>query len=336
MKKILWFDITNVPHVNFLLPIINRYKDDFDYIFTLRDFAETRSLFEKKIGYPYRMIGEHQGGNKLKKLLGTWGRCIEMQKDLPHFDLSVSVGGMPSNIVAKIRHKPTITFDDNEKSANWLYAPFSDWAFWPHVIPCQTLHKQFFRKKGLFQYHGYKEDMYLADYVPDESFLHEIPFKPYVVVRAENMKASYVNGKQTIVPELLIRLKEEGYQVLFLPRYETDRIYAKGFDNIFIPQEAINGLDACYYSDAVLTGAGTMAREAACMGVPAVSFYAGGDLLTVDKSLIAADKMFFSRNVDDIILFLKNAQRHEADLNRCKMVQQEVFAQLDKILARIQ
>ena len=67
-KKTIWFDITNVPHVNFLLPIIRKYEGEFEMVFTVRDFAETKGLFEKRICKPYISIGEHQGGNKIKKL----------------------------------------------------------------------------------------------------------------------------------------------------------------------------------------------------------------------------------------------------------------------------
>ena len=37
-KKTIWFDITNVPHVNFLLPIIRKYEGEFEMVFTVRDF----------------------------------------------------------------------------------------------------------------------------------------------------------------------------------------------------------------------------------------------------------------------------------------------------------
>ena len=48
-KKTIWFDITNVPHVNFLLPIIRKYEGEFEMVFSVRDFAETKGLFEKRI-----------------------------------------------------------------------------------------------------------------------------------------------------------------------------------------------------------------------------------------------------------------------------------------------
>ena len=337
MKKKIWFDITNVPHVSFFLPIIHKYENEYDIIFSLRDFAETKSLFEKRIGKEYIEVGQHKGGNKLRKILGVIERIFLLNKQIPDFDIKISVGGDASCIIAKLRGKLSVTFDDNEKAPNWRYAPFSDLAFWPKVVPQQKLRKQLF-KKNLYQYNGYKEDFYLANYEPNPAFLEQLPFEHYVVVRPENIRANYVEGRQSIVPELLKELDAAGYNILFLPRYESDKDYAAGIKNIYVPKEAVNGLDACYYADAILTGAGTMAREAACLGVPSVSFFAGAHLLAVDQSMVDAGKMFYSRDVQQIMQFLNNS-RHSffsergggiAGLERCKKVQQEILDVLDK------
>lgn len=336
-KKIIWFALTNVPHVNFLLPIIQKYEQEFDMVFTVRDFAETISLFEKRIGKPYVLIGDHKGGSKFRKVLGLLSQIFNLYRNIPDFDVKISVGGMSSSPVAWSKRKLSVTFDDNETSPNWMYAPFTDLAFWPKVIDKKCLNKQFF-KKNLYQYNGYKEDFYLANYQPNPDFLNQLPFEHYVVVRPENIKASYVEGRQSIVPELLKALDAKGYNILFLPRYESDRDYAQGIKNIYIPKDAVNGLDACYYADAILTGAGTMAREAACLGVPSVSFFAGVHLLTVDQSLVDARKMFYSRDVQDIMQYLETAKGNFyvergggiVGLERCKQVQQEILNVLDK------
>ena len=336
-KKIIWFALTNVPHVNFLLPIIQKYEQEFDMVFTVRDFAETISLFEKRIGKPYVLIGDHKGGSKFRKVLGLLSQIFNLYRNIPDFDIKISVGGMSSSPVAWSKRKLSVTFDDNETSPNWMYAPFTDLAFWPKVIDKKCLNKQFF-KKNLYQYNGYKEDFYLANYQPNPDFLNQLPFEHYVVVRPENIKASYVEGRQSIVPELLKALDAKGYNILFLPRYESDRDYAQGIKNIYIPKDAVNGLDACYYADAILTGAGTMAREAACLGVPSVSFFAGVHLLTVDQSLVDARKMFYSRDVQDIMQYLETAKGNFyvergggiVGLERCKQVQQEILNVLDK------
>ena len=337
-RKTIWFDLTNVPHVNFLMPIIQRYEEKCEMVFTIRDFAETKSLFEKRVGKPYTIVGGHQGGSKVRKVLGMFGRIRALNKQVPYFDVKISCGGDASSIVAKIRGKKSITFDDNEKAPNWRYAPFSDLAFWPRAVPTEALYKQFFRR-NLYQYDGYKENFYLADYKPSESFVDALPFpveddgrKHYVVVRPENLRANYVEGKTSIVPELMRELEKEDANILFLPRYETDRDYSEGINSVYIPSEAVNGLDACYFADAILTGAGTMAREAACLGVPSVSFFAGSRLLAVDRSLVEQGKMFFSRDVKAIMGFIKSASHGEASFEQSKIVQEEIFHKVDEFI----
>ena len=52
-------------------------------------------------------------------------------------------------------------------------------------------------------------------------------------------------------------------------------------DGIYCPANVLDGLTAIASSGGVLTGSGTMAREAAVYGVPAVSFFPNNDLLAV-------------------------------------------------------
>lgn len=329
--KTIWFDFTNVPHVNFLLPIIKHF-DHYNHIYSIRDFAETKSLFEKLIGREYLLIGKHKGQSKILKILGSVNRTIRLQNSIPKFDIKISVGGDSSSIVAKLRGKKSITFDDNEKAPNWRYSRFSDLAFWPDVIDRQALLRQGFKADKLFQYSGFKEDLYLADFKPDETFLSTLPFDKYVVVRPENIQANYVEGKNSIVPQLLKSLEKLNLNILYLPRYSHDIEYAKGISNLFIPTTALNGLDVCYNAEAVFTGAGTMAREAACMGIPAFSFYTGKDLLTVDKKMIEMGWMFFSRDPEELIERLNILTKRETSLDRANSVKNQIINKLKETL----
>jgi len=211
---------------------------------------------------------------------------------------------------------------------------FTDMSFWPMAIPIDCITKQGFKPSKIYQYHGYKEDVYIADYKSNPEFLSSFPFKHYIVVRPENLQANYINNNSArpITPKLLKALSESGYNILYLPRYAVDKSYADGIKNVYIPDKPVNGLDACYYSDAVLTGAGTFAREAACLGVPSFSFFAGKSLLAVDKSLIKAGKMFFSRDVQELLKKLKSSSRTEVDLTRSKAVQEEVISKLKEVI----
>lgn len=333
----IWFDLTNTPHNIFFKPIYNHLKNKYNIIFSMREFAETENLFKKLYNVPYKVIGNHKGANKILKIVGVIERTFLLNLKIPKFDIKISVGGDASNYIAKMREKNSITFDDNETAPNWRYSRFSDFSFWPNVIDKNILIKQNFNSSKLYQYNGYKEDIYIADYIPDNSFLSYLPFDNYVLVRPENVQANYIqNGKvESIVPDLLNQLNKKGHNVIYLPRYESDRKYAKGISNIFIPEKPLNGLDACYFADAVLTGAGTLAREAACLGVPAVSFYAGKNLLAVDKSMIQKGWTFFSRNSIDIINYLTVAKRRETSFNRSKTVKNEVIDKLDEVIDRL-
>ena len=333
-NKTIWFDFTNVPHVNFFIPIINHLKQA-NQIYSIRDFAETKSLFERRIGKPYFLIGSHKGQNKFMKVLGSFNRTISLQRMIPRFNVKISVGGDSSSMVAKLRRKASITFDDNEKAPNWRYSRFSDLAFWPDAIDDEVLCKQGFKKKNLFKYNGFKEDLYLADYKPDQNFLNDLPFKKYVVLRPENIQANYADGSAlSIVPQLLHMFNELKLNVLFLPRYKQDKFLAVESENVFIPETAVNGLDACYFSDAVFTGAGTMAREAACLGVPAFSFYTGKELLTVDMKMIEMDWLYFSRNPEDLIQRFLITKKRDPELQRPVKVKQQILSKLDEFLSK--
>ena len=87
-----------------------------------------------------------------------------------------------------------------------------------------------------------------------------------------------------------------------------------------------------FFSEAVLTGAGTFAREAACLGIPSFSFYSGKSLLAVDKELIRQGKMYFSRQVPELISKLRVSKRTDSDLARCQSVKCEIAGKLREYL----
>ncbi|GAB1467456.1 DUF354 domain-containing protein [Candidatus Cloacimonadota bacterium] len=333
---IIWYDITNTPQVHFVLAIKEALDKRLPHksLITTREFSETTQLLRKKTNEPFTVIGSHKGKGSYKKIGGLISRFYETQKTLSHFDASISCGSEVAIWSAALKGKKSIAFGDNDLAKQWTYGLFVSKAFFPDAIEESVLTRQGIRKHKLYRYHGYKEDLYLADYVPDNSFKDTMPFSIYVVVRPENLQANYINNDSArpITPMLLKELSKAGHNILYLPRYDIDRSYAEGIENIYIPEKPVNGLDACYYSDAVLTGAGTFAREAACLGVPSFSFFAGKSLLAVDKSLIKAGKMYFSRDVSELMGKLKTSTRADVDMTRSKTVQEEVITKLKEVI----
>lgn len=329
MSMKIWFDITNTPQVHFLLAILNglKYRGFDEFLITARDFSETKNMLQKKTDMPFKVIGEHHGKSMNKKALGLINRFFKMYGNIKSYDVSISCGSESAIWSAYLKRKHSIAFGDNDLARQWTYAHFVDYALFPKSIPKEILKRQGLKNSKLYQYDGFKEHVYIAEYIPDNYFTKFLPFNDYVVVRPENIQANYVqeNSSKSITPKLLKLLSEKGINILYLPRYESDKTYAEGLNNVFMPDRPVNGLDACYYSNGVFTGAGTFAREAACLGVPSFSFFLGAQLLAVDNDLVKQSKMFYSRDPYLLVEKFIQSERRLADLNKAKAVNEEVM-----------
>lgn len=334
----IWIDITNTPHVNVLMPIIKHLqKNGHDLIFTARDFSETLPLLRQN-GIEPLVYGDHKGKSRLKKALGLFSRMWSLLFKLPKFDVAFSLGGNYTSMIAALRGKKSIVFSDNDISFKFFSFAFGDYFIFPYYFKYQQIQKKYHIKDlQIKTFNGFKEDIYIADYVPDQNFLKQLPFERFITIRPENLKASYVpKDSKTIVPQLFEELKD--YNILFLPRYEEEKQMAKGFDNVWYPDGPLRGLDVCYFTSAMLTGAGTFAREAALLGRPAVSFFPSEVFLSVDEEMQRMGIEFKSRNPKEIAEYVreKNTCRASVSQERSKKVLDEVLQIFDNILKEIE
>lgn len=309
-------------------------ESDSKVVISARHFVETTGLLEQN-NIHYLKIGEHGGKLKTGKIYALLSRSVKLQFAIPYFDISIS-SNYEAPLISWLRDKKAIIFDDNDISPNWLYAKFASFIICPDAIDIGAMVSMGINSNKIITYRGFKEDIYIAGYIPDLLFPEKIPFKNFITVRPENIYASYVsNGARTIVPELIDKLTQSGYNILYLPRYETDRSYftRKHIENVFIPDRPLNGLDVCYYSDAVLTGAGSFSREAALLGTPAVSFFAGAKFLSVDKKLFEEGRIFYSRKTDEILEYVKTIKKTVPDISRSIIVRNEVFRIIDNLIS---
>lgn len=337
----IWVDITNTPHVNVFMPIYKHLKaQGHELIITARDFSETIPLLRKN-GIEPIVIGSHKGKSRVKKSLGLLGRYWQLLTRVPKFDLAFSLGGSYTSPIAWLRGKKSITFSDNDFTTHkFVTYLFSSYFIFPSYLKYQNAQKKFHLKDSQIKtFNGFKEDIYIADYKVDEHFLDQLPFKDFITIRPENLKAAYVpKDAVTIVPELFEVFKDQN--ILFLPRYEEEKKMAEGYPNIWYPAGPLVGLDVCYYTKAMLTGAGTFAREAALLGVPAVSFFPRNEFLTVDVVLQEQGKEFKSRSAQEIRDYVlasaaKSGDRTLGDTTRSKQVLSEVLTIFDRIIEEV-
>ena len=328
------YGIKNSHEPLFFKSIIDHFqKKGLEQSIVARDYIEVLPLLDQ-LGLPYKSIGIHYGRSRLAKLIGLIVNDSLIALKAPGFDVSLSHGNTYMIHATKLRGKKAVTFTDNDISFNLrMYNRFVDYLITPSAIPKEKLLARGCKPESLIQYDGFKEDVYIADYVPDRTFLDGLPFREFVTVRPESIEAHYIpNGTVSLVPTLLRRFEQLGINVLFLPRYKSDRAYADGLENVCIPPKPLNGLDVCYHSMAVLTGAGTFAREAAILGTPAVSFFPRPDLLSVDRKMVQMGWMLHSRDTERITDYVLSSGPRKTGRERSKSVQQEVFAILEKIL----
>ena len=330
----IWIDITNTPHVNVLMPIIRHLEKDHELIFTARDFSETLPLL-KRNGITPIVYGNYKGKSRIKKMMGLLGRMWTMLFKLPKFDLALSLGGNYTSAIAFLRGKKSIVFSDNDISFKFFSFAMGSYFIFPYYFKYQKVQKKYRIKDAQIKtFNGFKEDIYIAEFEPDSAFMEQLPFKDFITIRPENLKASYVpKDSTTIVPQLFEVFKDEN--ILFLPRYEEEKKYAEGYSNVWWPDGPLSGLDVCYNTKAMLTGAGTFAREAALLGVPAVSFFPSPVFLSVDEAMQELGIEFKSRDPEAIRGYVDTASRTEASTERSRKVQQEVFDIIDGIIEEV-
>jgi predicted glycosyltransferase len=144
------------------------------------------------------------------------------------------------------------------------------------------------------RYHGTKEDVYLADFQPDPAFgaqLCELGVNTdnvLVLMRPPAHDALYHRFQNALFDEALsMLLTNENVQVILLPRNEAQRseYSGKASGRLIIPAAPLDGPNLIAASDLVISAGGTINREAAALGVPAVSIYAG-KWAAVDEELV--------------------------------------------------
>lgn len=335
----VWIDIATPAQTHFFNSIIRGIMPYYDLHVTYRNRAETIQLVND-----YNIDGHLVGRdfhNSALKSLSMVLRTIELFLKIPKFDYSMGFGnGMPI-AVSKVRFKQSILFGDNDlkffqkhSTVQNLETKVKSWA--DHTIVPKACYEAFSdHNKNVQQYNGYKEDIYISDYQPNRDFLSNFPYDEFVVIRPEALGSTYVKEKSSIVKDIIDNIVKENVNIVYLSREKEDKKLINN-DNVHIPEKTLSGLDYCFYSKMILTGSGTLAREAACMEKRSISFFPGKRLLSVDKSLIRQGKMFHSRDPKEIVdHVLKNMNNTKIDIDNIVKEKQLVKKQLIKIINSI-
>lgn len=308
-SKTIWIDLDNSPHVPFFLPIIEGLeKAGYQIVLTARDSYQVCELLRLH-QLSCRVIGRHYGKKQILKLFGTALRALQLLpfaiKERP--DLAVSHGSRAQFLASSLLRIPTIMMYDYEfVNATAFLHP--DWLFVPEVIPAERLSQ---RPDHLFRYQGLKEDVYVPRLKPDSSVRKVLGIREdeiVVTVRPPATEAHYHNpeGERFLAVCLEFLLEQTNTRTVLLPRNQKQANvlrsqWTQAIDGgrIIIPKEAVDGLNLIWNSDLVISGGGTMNREAAALGVPVYSIFRGR-LGAVDQYLAETRRLTVIERVEDI------------------------------------
>jgi hypothetical protein len=342
----VWIDLASPSHPVFFKAIADGL--DRPTVVTAREKTETVPLAEEA-GFEFTVRGRDYD-NKWLRTAGVPLRTLQLAADTPAADVSLSQRNAMCVLASKARGMPSIHFTDNDITY-YLDTPLVEEGFnyframaTAHVVPdafqLAELTDYGASRSSIHTYDGFKEEVCVADFEPDPSFPERLPFDDYVVVRPEAIGAAYVDlaPEESLVPEILERAVDAGLNVVYLPRRPGDRKHAAPYpsDRVFVPDGPLAGLQLSWYADCTLTGSGTMGREAAAMAKPAVSFFPH-TMLSVDQRLVADDRVFHSRDADDIVDYLTglSASDVEPDLDRARAVRDDVVDITDGVIDEV-
>src|SRR4029079_6202287 len=205
----------------------------------------------------------------------------------------------------RLRIKTITLMDYEHHPANHLAFRLASRIIVPSSFPAERLRAFGTRTDKVRRYHGTKEDVYLADFQPDPSFvaqLCELGVKPdntLVLMRPPAHDALYHRFQNTLFDEALrMLLANESVQVILLPRNEAQRA-AYAAERLIIPAAPLDGANLIAASDLVISAGGTINREAAALGVPAATIYAGR-WAAVDEELIKEGRLRRIAHADDL------------------------------------
>ncbi len=295
----VWVDITNSPHVPFFRPLLRLLVEDGHEVeVTARAFAQTLELLELE-GIAHHVVGPPHGG------AGAVGKARALARRLPalrrfakarHFDLALAHGSHEVMLAARSLGIPGATAHDYEFATlqHQLGLRAARRVVFPDAIPVEVLARLGAKPPKLVQFEGIEEEYYLADFEPNPAVLDGIdPAKVLVVVRTPPDVSLYHRHENPLFGGILERLGgDESVHAVVLPRTAEQRqaIHLLGLPSLYVPEHAIDAPSLIGLADLVVSAGGTMNREAAALGTPVYTTFAGR-LGAVDELLIREGRL---------------------------------------------
>lgn len=313
----IWIDLANSPHVLFFEPVIKKLKEDGHEVFvTAREFAQTVPLIQAK-GIEAQIYGRHMGKSLFKKGIGLLKRSLWLfsygKKIKPHIALSHNSNDLA--LAAYLLRVPHLVFVDYEYAtfAHRFNLLFAQKILFPEPVSLKKLIELYGHPEKFGNYPGLKEQVYLPfhNFKPVRERLGVNKDDILAVVRPPADFSLYHRFENPLFKSCLEFLNGSPAKVVILPRTkEQEEDLKNHFPEFIYPDEVLDGPSLIKDADFVLSAGGTMNREAAVIGTPAYTVFAGkiGD---VDSHLLKLGLLKKVEKPEDIKVKKKETETKE-------------------------
>ena len=308
-RRKIWIDLDNSPHVPFFTPIIEELeRRGYLVILTAREAYQVCELADF-FHLTYKRVGHHYGKRKLLKIYGTFIRALQLLpvavRGKP--DLAIDHGSRSMGLACSVLGIPYIRICDYE-FARFLPFVKPTWMMVPEVIPNSEVPA---KESRILKYPGIKEDVYVPRFRPDYSIRCELGLHEddvVVTIRPPASEAHYHNVESDELFKAVIEFLAQSprTKMILLPRSNKQAISVREFwrdlfsrGKIIIPENAVDGLNLIWFSDLVISGGGTMNREAAALDVAVYSIFRG-HIGAIDRYLSNSGRLVLLESVEDI------------------------------------
>ncbi len=339
----IWIDLDNTPHVPFFAPIIRELeRRGHQVVVTARDAFQVCELADKT-GLRYTKAGRHYGKNMVRKFFGLLWRSVQLAPFLlvQRPKLALSHGSRSQILLANLLRIPTVLVMDYEYSKTIPFA-YPRWMIVPRALEGRKLYS---KDKRVRYYRGIKEDVYVPEFRPDPNFLRDLGISQSEIILTVRPPANeahyYTPESDRLLFELMSIIRQtSGVRVVLLPRNRAQEQYLRAScpdwfcdDKTIIPHHVISGLDLLWSSDLVVSGGGTMNREAAAMGVPVYSIFRGKSG-AVDLMLEKEGRLAMIHDIDEVRRNVRIVRREKGagPDNRPRAALQDIVNHIEEII----
>ncbi len=307
----IWVDMASPPQILFFSAVIPQLRArGHDVVATAYGFTHCEDLL-KQHNVDATVVGRrYEGGhNEQLRRIGWENRRRVLYQFISKFqlDLAASYGSSTQASVAARRSIPLFTGTDYEY-VNLYSMRYARRVMIPDAVP-KTKFIEAGLSPGLIrQYPGQKEHVYLCQYQIVENLrstfgISEDEF--VVVFRPEANFAHYLDEHATGFPEKILAalLARPNVRILLMPRtkLQKDRLQRKfGYhNNLQILDGVYCGPSLVSDSDLLVSGGGSMIREATALGAQAASCFEG-QFGALDQDLVRQGKLVRIQTLADL------------------------------------